>query len=92
MDSLITQLSHIPLDKLNWTYIIVLILGSGIPIVIGMILPRKGTVGYGRFLYKWIGGLLVQKRIHPITGGLINGLLTTIRSTFVDLSFGVYLE
>jgi hypothetical protein len=73
--------------------IISIIIGSVLPSLIGMILPRKNTVQYGMSIYKIIGTIFLQKRGYNLVVGtdVLSRLIAVIRTTFVDLSFGVYL-
>jgi len=73
--------------------LISVLIGSVLPAVIGMILPRRKTVSYGMLLYKVSGALLGQKRATQlnISPTIINALITVLRTTFVDLSFGIYI-
>ena len=78
----------------NWqATILSIIIGSMIPTVISMILPRAGTVKFGMTLYKLLGGALGQKRATNIgiSAGSWSNFLMMVRTTFTDLSFGVYI-
>ena len=62
------------------------------PIFIGTILPRRKTIGYGRLIYKFFKVALAQKRIHIIPSTIVQNIIIVLRSTFVDLSYGIYIE
>ena len=70
-----------------------LIIGSLIQTVLGMVLPRPGTVKLGMTLYKMFEMALGQKRATRlgIPAGTWSRLLMVIRTTFTDLSFGIYI-
>ena len=85
MDSLIASITH-PGN------LVIFFAGLIIPVLIGIILPRKKTIGYGRILFRFLGTCLAQTRIQEAPASLLQSILLVIRSTFVDLSFGVYIE
>lgn len=68
--------------------------GSILPSLIGMILPRKKTIQYGIGINKFLGTIFLQKRSFksPAAETLWQRLGMTIQTTFQDLSFGVYLD
>jgi hypothetical protein len=70
-----------------------ILIGSIIPALISMIMPRKGTVKFGVMVYKVLGMALGQKRATQIgiPAGAWSTLLLVIRTTFTDLSFGIYI-
>ena len=73
--------------------ILSIVLGFVIPSVITMALPRSGTIKFGIWLYRGLGTLLGQKRATQIgiPPTALHNLLMVIRTTFTDLSFGVYI-
>jgi len=68
--------------------------GSILPSLIGMILPRKKTIQYGMVINRFLGTVFLQKRSFksPAAESLWQRLGLTIQTTFQDLSFGVYLD
>jgi len=80
------------LNKLDLTTILVFVCGTLLPLFIGLILPRRKTVGYGRLVYKLLGTLLLQKRLHNIPASVLGSIINMLRATFVDFSFGIYIE
>ena len=64
-----------------------------IPLIIGFFLPRRQTIKYGMIIYNSIGFLLMQCRHYKLSlpTNLISNALLVVRTTFTDLSFGVYL-
>jgi hypothetical protein len=94
MDSLIIMVTGVfthP-DKQAIINLIIFIAGFVIPILFGMMLPRRKTVGYGRVIYRFMGTLMLQKRVHTLPTSILATIVTVIRSTFVDISYGVYIE
>lgn len=73
---------------------VTLLAGILLPILIGMILPRRYTILYGAMINGWVGKILGQRRASFISRGMgIWGIfLHTIQTTFVDLSFGIYIS
>ena len=69
------------------------LMGSVIPAIITMLLPRSGTVKFGMFVYKAMGLAFGQKRATQIgiPAGAWGNFLLMIRTTFTDLSFGIYI-
>ena len=67
--------------------------GTVFPPLIALLLPRKKTIGFGSFIYKSLGLILVQKRAHniPIPHSALEKALIVIRSTFADVAFGIYI-
>jgi len=74
--------------------LISILIGSVLPTFISVFLPRRKTIGFGRIIYKFLGGAFLQKRAThlKISEGIWGNLMLMIRSTFTDLSFGVYIE
>jgi len=74
-------------------YIIALLVGTVLPAVLALIFPRHLTVQYGMALYRFVGFIMAQKRasLLKVNGDSLSRLLYVIRTTFVDLSFGVYI-
>ena len=91
MDTLMTSLIHLA-SKGPTINLILMVLGTLLPFLVGMFLSRRNTIRYGGLVYKILGGLMLQKRIHTPAIDFASKLLLMIRSTFVDLSFGIYLE
>ena len=76
------------------SHLVVLLLGSLFPVVIGLILPRRHTIQYGISINKFLGLALLQKRIFGtnIPGNIIQGIIQAVQTTFQDVSFGVYID
>ena len=91
MDSSLINLITHPNGK-TFSYLAIFLAGLIIPVLIGIILPRRKTIVYGRIIYKFLGNCLAQTRIQEISGSTFQSLGAVIRSTFVDLSFGIYIE
>lgn len=73
----------------------VLAMGTGtlIPVIIGIILPRKKTIQYGMLINKTLGLALLQKRrFGSVPNNIIEGVIATVQTTFQDVSFGVYID
>jgi hypothetical protein len=69
--------------------------GTMIPVVFGLVLPRKHTVQYGRVVNKFLGLILLQKRIFGkvnIPANILQTVTQAIQTTFQDVSFGVYID
>jgi hypothetical protein len=83
--SLLTGLS----GKYSFISLIVIIICGAI----SLFLPRRLTVKYGMLIYKAVGTIFLQKRATflKINDGLWSRVGTVLRTTFVDLSYGVYL-
>lgn len=75
------------------TMVISLVVGSLVPAILSMALPRGGTVKFGMSVYKMLGMALGQKRATHIgiPASTWSKLLLVIRTTFTDLSFGIYI-
>jgi hypothetical protein len=76
------------------SHILVMLAGSFIPILLGIILPRKRSVQYGMAINKFIGMALLQKRYFkaPLPDNILQAIIRTVQTTFQDVSFGVYLD
>lgn len=77
------------------SHLVVLLLGSLFPVVVGLVLPRKHTIQYGISINKFLGLFLLQKRIFGganIPGNILQGITQAIQTTFQDVSFGVYID
>jgi len=74
--------------------LILIILGTILPPVLGMLLPRKRTIQYGIAINKFLGTIFFQKRVFKYKGteSIWQKLGETIQTTFQDLSFGVYIS
>jgi hypothetical protein len=92
MDSLITMVTGVINHNTSLINLIIFIIGFFIPALIGMVLPRQKTIGYGRIIYRLFGTMLAQKRLHMMPDNIWQTFLTLVRSTFVDMSYGVYIE
>jgi len=71
------------------------VIGVVIPYIIGMALPRRKTIQYGMAINRWVGRIFLQKRatnLPIVSDNAWSKLGHAIRTTFVDLSFGVYLD
>lgn len=88
--NLLNLITHPSVKTLS--YLVIFLAGLVIPVLIGIILPRRRTIGYGRIIYKLFGTCLAQTRIQEVSGSILQSIMTVIRSTFVDLSFGIYIE
>jgi hypothetical protein len=72
-----------------------MVIGSMLPIVLGLVLPRKHTIQYGRAINKFLGLFLLQKRVFGrayIPANILQAITLTIQTTFQDVSFGVYVD
>lgn len=82
--------------NLNFSHLVVLIVGFLIPVIIGLFLTRLKTVQYGMFLNRFIGTLLLQKRFFqniPDPGkSILKAAALAIQTTFQDMSLGVYID
>jgi hypothetical protein len=77
------------------SHVVVMLMGSLIPVLVGIALPRKQTVGYGISINKFLGLFLLQKRIFGganIPANILQAITTAIQTTFQDVSFGVYID
>jgi hypothetical protein len=80
------------IDKNTILHMVWAAVGTLIPVIVGLVLPRKKTVQYGMAINKFLGSLMLQKRATKLPGNILQSLLHTIRTTFQDLSFGVYIS
>lgn len=73
--------------------VVSLIVGILVPAIISAFFSRKGTVKFGILIYKFLGSMMLQKRATclKIPSTKFGQILYSIRTTFVDLSFGVYI-
>jgi len=63
-----------------------------VPYLIGLVLTRKKTIGYGMVIYNIIGGLTLQKNPRfKQYSGIFQALLGAFVSTLADISFGIYI-
>jgi len=79
--------------KAYYPYIIALLIRTVLPAVLAMVFPRHYTVRYGMALYQFVGHLMAQKRasLLRVNGDALSRFFFVVRTTFVDLSFGVYI-
>lgn len=70
------------------------LVGSVLPALISLALPRHRTVQFGRAVYKAFKIVLLQKRATQlgVPMGAWSKLLMVVRTTLTDLSFGIYIE
>lgn len=80
------------MDKNTIMHMVWAAVGTLIPVIVGLILPRKKTVQYGMAINTFLGTLLLQKRATKLPRNILESLLHVIRTTFQDLSFGVYIS
>lgn len=69
--------------------------GVLIPILFGLILPRKRTVQYGILINRILGLALLQKRVFKnfdLPDNIIEAIALAVQTTFQDISFGVYID
>jgi len=66
-------------------------LAALLPFILGLILPRKKTIGYGIFVYNWIGKILLQTGNKVSSGRAAANAILAVRTTFVDFAYGIYL-
>lgn len=67
--------------------------GMALPWVIGLILPRKKTIGYGRLIYKFLGVVLSRFGAKFIKNkNTLDKDIGILRTTLTDFSFGIYIE
>jgi hypothetical protein len=77
--------------------VIVCIISAGIgvffPALMALLFPRRRTVNFGIFIYNSLGLFLLQKRPHYliVSDNVWSRIGFVIRTTFADLSFGVYI-
>ena len=77
------------------SHLVVMLTGSLIPIIIGLILPRRHTIQYGISIDKFLGVFLLQKRIFGganIPANILEAIMQAVQTTFQDVSFGVYVD
>lgn len=76
------------------SHIMVMFAGSLIPILLGIILPRKRTVQYGMVINRFLGLALLQKRLFKTAAPshILGAIMHSIQTTFQDVSFGVYID
>jgi hypothetical protein len=69
------------------------VIGIFSPALMAMLLPRQRTVNFGILIYNSLGLVLLQKRPHylAISDNVWSRIGFVIRTTFADLSFGVYI-
>jgi len=71
------------------------LIGLGItllPAALAIVLPRRKTIGYGQFVYKFLGTFLAQQGNKLVNSERrLTKVVAAIRSTFVDFAFGIYL-
>lgn len=96
MDTLITNAlqAHL-IGGVKLSHVLVMLAGSLIPILFGIILPRKRTVQYGIAINKFLGLALLQKRVFTgsnIPMNILQAIVHSIQTTFQDVSFGVYID
>ena len=75
-------------------YLVAIAVGTFFPVLVGIILPRRHTIGYGRAINKFLGLALLQKRVYgkvDVTN-MFQAIILTIQATFQDVSFGVYID
>ena len=97
MSHLITNLLlllHTPVcGKITVLNIILMVTGTLVPIILGLILPRKRTIHYGMWINKTLGLALLQRRhFGSMPQNVTQGIIATIHTTFQDVSFGVYID
>jgi hypothetical protein len=97
MDTLLMQLNGIltthVVGKISLWHVLAIGAGSLIPVIIGIILPRKKTIQYGILINKTLGLALLQKRhFGSVPTNIIESIIATIQTTFQDMSFGVYID
>lgn len=73
--------------------VIAFVVGTLIPTIIALILPRRKTISFGMAIYDLVGGTMLQKRAHniPLPQSRWQKLRLVLRSTFADAAFGVYV-
>jgi len=92
MDSLLVALYKGTVTSSTfWLVVVNLVVGSFIPALVSMFLPRKKTIQFGIMIYRVVGAFLLQKRNPKISEGKWGKLVHFVQTTFVDLSFGIYL-
>lgn len=72
------------------SHLLILLIGSIFPVIVGLILPRIHTIQYGIAINKFLGGVLLQKRAFNVS--IPGSIIHTIQTTFQDISFGVYID
>ena len=83
------------IGQVNILHLLAMAIGSMVPIVVGLVLPRKHTIQYGRVINKFLGMILLQKRIFGganIPANILQAITLAIQTTFQDVSFGVYVD
>ena len=79
--------------NMNVLNVLTMAAGAIIPIIFGLALPRKNTVGYGRWINRTLGLALLQRRHLPnMPSNIIEIIIANIQTTFQDISFGVYID
>jgi len=77
------------------SHLLMMLMGLLIPIVLGLVLPRRHTVQYGIAINKFLGVSLLQKRIFGgtnIPANIVQAIIQAVQTTFQDVSFGVYID
>lgn len=99
MDSLLVTLSSIlgtdVIGKVKVLHILSLGVGSMIPFLVGILLPRKNTIHYGMLMNSFLGKIMFQKRVYGklvIPANVVEAIIHTVQTTFQDISFGVYID
>lgn len=99
MDTLLTNIQvllsiHV-IGSIKILHLLNISIGILLPIIFGLILPRRKTVQYGMLINKTLGLALLQKRIFrgmSIPEDIIGAIVTNVQTTFQDVSFGVYID
>ncbi|MBE3087009.1 MAG: hypothetical protein IMZ64_12430 [Bacteroidetes bacterium] len=95
MDTLIIQVLQAHLvGGIKVSHVLVMLAGSLIPVLFGIILPRKRSIQYGMAINKFLGLALLQKRCFktPLPNNILQAIICSVQTTFQDVSFGVYLD
>jgi hypothetical protein len=97
MDSLMIALNSLMKTNvaggMDVSTLLIMSAGTLIPILVGILLPRKKTIQYGMLINKTLGLALLQKRhFGNIPTNIIQEVIATFQTTFQDVSFGVYID
>lgn len=89
----IQALLHMQVAGVTVQNILIAAAGTLVPIIFGLVLPRRRTVQYGMWINRTLGMALLQKRnAKAASQGIIHIILANIQWTFQDMSFGVYID
>ena len=81
---------------LTFGHFIVLLFGIILPVLIGLVLTRRKTIQYGMFINKFVGAILLQKRlfgkIPEPEKSFLQTMIENFQTTLQDISYGIYID